>query len=47
MYHYGIVEKSSGEFEMELEKGKEVLLCVDASRRKLNSRYGNIHNFNC
>ncbi|KAJ4722193.1 Alanine--tRNA ligase [Melia azedarach] len=38
VYHYGIVEKSSGEFEMELEKGKEVLLCVDASRRKLNSR---------
>lgn len=36
--HYGVVENSGAEFEMELEKGKEVRLWVDESRRKLNSR---------
>ncbi|KDO71635.1 hypothetical protein CISIN_1g0250981mg, partial [Citrus sinensis] len=38
VFHYGVVENSGGEFEMELEKGKEVRLWVDESRRKLNSR---------
>ncbi|KAK9179340.1 hypothetical protein WN943_028539 [Citrus x changshan-huyou] len=38
VFHYGVFENSGGEFETELEKGKEVRLWVDESRRKLNSR---------
>ncbi|GMY27723.1 Alanine-tRNA ligase, archaea [Fagus crenata] len=38
VFHYGFVENSGGELETKLEKGKEVLLYVDESRRKLNSR---------
>ncbi|KAK7812686.1 uncharacterized protein LOC111991993 [Quercus suber] len=39
VFHYGFIENSGGESEMKLEKGKEALLYVDESRRKLNSRY--------
>ncbi|XP_065636390.1 uncharacterized protein LOC111988495 [Quercus suber] len=38
VFHYGFIENSGGESEMKLEKGKEALLYVDESRRKLNSR---------
>ncbi|KAJ0092643.1 hypothetical protein Patl1_25076 [Pistacia atlantica] len=38
VFHYGVVESSGGDFEILLEKGKEVVLCVDESRRVLNSR---------
>uniref|UniRef100_A0A1J3HUQ7 Alanine--tRNA ligase n=1 Tax=Noccaea caerulescens TaxID=107243 RepID=A0A1J3HUQ7_NOCCA len=36
--HYGVFEGSNPESEMNIEKGKEVHLVVDESRRKLNSR---------
>lgn len=39
VYHYGLVENSGEEWEEEFEKGREVVLHVDESRRKLNSRY--------
>ncbi|XP_044500006.1 alanine--tRNA ligase [Mangifera indica] len=38
VFHYGVVESSGGDLEMVLEKGKEVALFVDESRRILNSR---------
>ncbi|XP_075652763.1 uncharacterized protein LOC142623254 [Castanea sativa] len=38
VFHYGVVENPDGELETKLEKGKEALLYVDESRRKLNSR---------
>ncbi|KAJ6771074.1 ALANYL-TRNA EDITING PROTEIN [Salix koriyanagi] len=39
VYHYGVIEGGSGkDFEMEVVKGREVLLFVDEVRRKLNSR---------
>ncbi|KAF9673349.1 hypothetical protein SADUNF_Sadunf10G0014700 [Salix dunnii] len=39
VYHYGVIEGGSGkDFEMEVIKGREVLLFVDELRRKLNSR---------
>ncbi|KAJ8766288.1 hypothetical protein K2173_022347 [Erythroxylum novogranatense] len=38
VYHYGVMEDSNKDLEMELKEGKEVLLCVDEGRRKLNSR---------
>ncbi|KAK0606845.1 hypothetical protein LWI29_005133 [Acer saccharum] len=38
VFHYGVVESSGGDFEKGFEKGKEVILYVDESRRKLNSR---------
>ncbi|KAL5785231.1 hypothetical protein ACOSQ2_007623 [Xanthoceras sorbifolium] len=38
VFHYGVVESSGAEFEKQFEKGKEVILYVDESRRKLNSR---------
>ncbi|RVX21812.1 Alanine--tRNA ligase [Vitis vinifera] len=39
VFHYGFIENSNEELESKLEKGKEVSLHVDESRRKLNSRY--------
>ncbi|KAG7582199.1 Translation protein beta-barrel domain superfamily [Arabidopsis suecica] len=36
--HYGVFEGSNPEIGMDIEKGKEVYLNVDESRRKLNSR---------
>ncbi|CAN8269233.1 unnamed protein product [Cochlearia groenlandica] len=36
--HYGVFEGSNPESGMNIEKGKEVNLLVDESRRKLNSR---------
>ncbi|GLT32485.1 hypothetical protein SLA2020_071500 [Shorea laevis] len=38
VFHYGVFEDASREAELEQEKGKQVLLYVDESRRKLNSR---------
>lgn len=38
VFHYGLVENSGEEWESKFEKGKEVFLQVDESRRKLNSR---------
>ncbi|XP_059592768.1 uncharacterized protein LOC100244170 isoform X3 [Vitis vinifera] len=38
VFHYGFIENSNEELESKLEKGKEVSLHVDESRRKLNSR---------
>ncbi|PON88317.1 Alanine-tRNA ligase, archaea [Trema orientale] len=38
VFHYGFIENSSEESESKLEKGKKVVLYVDESRRKLNSR---------
>lgn len=38
VFHHGVVEDASREAELEQEKGKEVSLYVDESRRKLNSR---------
>lgn len=38
VFHYGDFENLGGEVELTLEKGKEVSLFVDESRRKLNSR---------
>ncbi|XP_050120481.1 uncharacterized protein LOC126597713 isoform X2 [Malus sylvestris] len=38
VYHYGFIENSGEESESKFEKGKEVLLCVDESRRRLNAR---------
>lgn len=38
IFHYGFIENSTEESDSKFEKGKEVLLCVDESRRKLNSR---------
>ncbi|RVW55910.1 hypothetical protein CK203_115514 [Vitis vinifera] len=37
VFHYGFIENSNEELESKLEKGKEVSLHVDESRRKLNS----------
>lgn len=39
VFHYGVAEDSSMENELEQGKGKEVILQVDESRRRLNSRY--------
>ncbi|CAE5967516.1 unnamed protein product [Arabidopsis arenosa] len=39
--HYGVFEGSNPESGMDIEKGKEVYLTVDESRRKLNSRQDN------
>jgi Ser-tRNA(Ala) deacylase AlaX len=36
--HYGVFEGSNPESGIDSEKGKEVYLTVDESRRKLNSR---------
>ncbi|TYJ20362.1 hypothetical protein E1A91_A09G259500v1 [Gossypium mustelinum] len=38
VFHYGVAEDSSMENELEQGKGKEVILQVDESRRRLNSR---------
>ncbi|PRQ39173.1 putative alanine--tRNA ligase [Rosa chinensis] len=38
VYHYGLVENCGEGWEAEFEKGREVVLHVDESRRKLNSR---------
>ncbi|XVF38715.1 hypothetical protein REPUB_Repub20aG0125700 [Reevesia pubescens] len=38
VFHYGVAEDCSRESELEQGKGKEVLLEVDESRRRLNSR---------
>ncbi|XP_050374679.1 uncharacterized protein LOC126792260, partial [Argentina anserina] len=38
VYHYGLVENSGEDLGSEFEKGREVVLHVDESRRKLNSR---------
>ncbi|KAL6193772.1 hypothetical protein ACLB2K_034856 [Fragaria x ananassa] len=38
VYHYGLVENSGEEWAEEFDKGREVVLHVDESRRKLNSR---------
>ncbi|GAV74897.1 tRNA-synt_2c domain-containing protein [Cephalotus follicularis] len=38
VFHYGVFENCSEGVEVELEMGKELLLFVDDSRRKLNSR---------
>ncbi|XP_040957371.1 alanine--tRNA ligase isoform X2 [Gossypium hirsutum] len=39
VFHYGVAEDSSMENELEQGKGKEVILQVDESRRRLNSRF--------
>ncbi|KAL1220169.1 putative alanine--tRNA ligase, chloroplastic/mitochondrial [Cardamine amara subsp. amara] len=38
VHHYGVFEGSNPESEMDIEKGIQVHLTVDESRRKLNSR---------
>ncbi|KDP27789.1 hypothetical protein JCGZ_18869 [Jatropha curcas] len=39
VYHYGVIEEDSGcDLQVELQNGREVLLHVDESRRKLYSR---------
>ncbi|XP_022722458.1 uncharacterized protein LOC111279710 [Durio zibethinus] len=38
VFHYGVAEDSSRESELEQGNGKEVILQVDESRRRLNSR---------
>lgn len=39
VFHYGFIENSTEESDSKFEKGKEVLLYADESRRKLNSRF--------
>lgn len=39
VFHYGFIENSTEESDSKFEEGKEVLLYVDESRRKLNSRF--------
>ncbi|KAJ7955088.1 alanine--tRNA ligase [Quillaja saponaria] len=38
VFHYGFIVGAEGEFQSKFEKGNEVSLFVDESRRKLNSR---------
>lgn len=38
VFHYGFIENSSGKFDLEHAKGREVFLYVNKSHRELNSR---------